>query len=195
MTSSVQVAPTAAALHDHFADPIISAGPGTSTETVTSDSYRSAFRRHPGGVAVITLNHGGRPRGLTVSSFQSLSLDPPLVAFNIAGTSSVWPSIAAVDQHVVNLLGLGQIADARRFATSGIDRFDAPTRWTSLADGQPVLDSAAGWLHCTVQQRVAAGDHWLIISRVDEIHSGSEGEPLVFHDGDFHTTARILRAR
>lgn len=191
MTSSVHAAAPATAVHDHLLPTDAPAAVGA----VTADSYRSAFRRHPGGVAVVTLHHDGEPRGLTVSSFHSLSLDPPLVAFNIARTSSVWPSLAAVDQHVVNLLGLEQIADARRFATSGVDRFAAPTRWSALADGRPILDSAAGWLHCTVQQRVAAGDHWLVISRVDRIHAGSQGEPLVFHDGDFHTTARILRAR
>lgn len=162
---------------------------------VTHDRYRTAFRRHPGGVAVITLDHHGTPRGVTVSSLHSLSLDPALVAFSIATTSSTWPSLAAVDRHVVNLLGLEQVADARRFATSGVDRFAAPTRWTRTDDGSPVLESAAGWLHCTVEQRISTGDHWLVISRIDEIHHGTDGEPLVYHDGDFHTIAPLLRAR
>src|SRR3954451_329983 len=171
----------------------LSALPHTQS-SVTPEAYRSTFRRHPAGVAVVTLDDGGTPRGLTVSSFQSVSLDPPLVAFSVAATSSVWPSLERVDRHVVNLLGLDHLADARRFATSGIDRFAAPTAWTRLPDGQPVLEHASTWLHRIVERRIGAGDHWLLLSRVEAIHAGTDSEPLVFHDGDFHPTARLLAA-
>ncbi|SEG93371.1 Flavin reductase like domain-containing protein, partial [Actinacidiphila yanglinensis] len=73
-----------------------------------------------------------------------------------------------------------------RFATSGIDRFAAPTRWRRLERGEPVLEGVAGWLRVGIEQVVPAGDHRIVIARVEESWLDDDRRPLLFHAGGYH---------
>ncbi len=162
---------------------------------VDADTYRAALRRHPAGVAVITLTSKSGPVGFTATSLSSLSLDPPLVCFNITHTSS---SIAALRQTrsvVVHILGEHQHELARRFARSADQRFADAASWSLLHTGEPLLNDTPTWLRSTVQQLIPAGDSTLVIARVENIHCsdnyGAPPAPLIYHDGGFLATGPL----
>lgn len=166
----------------------------TLTDTLTTESgpvspaqYKEVFRRHPAGVVVITADAGRGPAGFTATSLTSLSLEPALVSFGISSAASSWPHIQDADTAVVNFLGAEQEPLARRFATSGIDRFGEPTRWSRLPGGEPVLDEAPGWLQLRIEDLVTAGDHRIVIARVEASWLSGPHRPLVYHDGRYHS--------
>ncbi|WP_435837828.1 flavin reductase family protein [Streptantibioticus parmotrematis] len=153
---------------------------------VSADGFRRAFRGHPAGVVVITADAGRGPVGFTATSLTSLSLDPPLVSFGIGTSTSSWPHLKVAETAVVNFLGAGQEALARRFATSGADRFAEPTRWHRLPHGEPALDDVSAALRVRIESLVAAGDHRIVVARVEDAWSDGRGGSLVYHDGAYH---------
>jgi flavin reductase (DIM6/NTAB) family NADH-FMN oxidoreductase RutF len=161
--------------------------PSQPVTGIASERFKQVFRNHPAGVVVVTVDGGNGPAGFTATSLTSLSLTPPLVSFGISVTASSWPHVEQAESAVVNFLGADQEHVARRFATSGIDRFAAPTAWRRLEDGEPVLDGVAGWLRVRIEQAVPAGDHRIVVARVEESWLDAEGRPLLFHAGRYHS--------
>ncbi|TDC35498.1 flavin reductase family protein [Kribbella albertanoniae] len=157
---------------------------------VDAEVFRSAFRRHPAGVVVITADAGSGPVGFTASSLVSVSLQPPLIAFTITTGASSWPTIGSVESLVVNFLAAGQASIARCFAQLGADRFSEPTRWSRLPTGEPVLDEAPGHLRVVVENRWPVGDHRLVVACVVDHAGRSDYEPLIYHDGGYTTVDR-----
>jgi flavin reductase (DIM6/NTAB) family NADH-FMN oxidoreductase RutF len=155
--------------------------------TVTAiepDLFRALLRRHAAGVVVITVSGAAKPAGFTATSFTSVSLHPPLVSFGIDRRSSSWPSVEAADHVGVHVLADGQEDLARRFATSGVDRFAGPTTWRPGAYRVPVLDGALAVLVCRVVERVPAGDHAIVLA--EPVHGEHrDGAPLLYHMGDY----------
>ncbi|MFF3841068.1 flavin reductase family protein [Streptomyces sp. NPDC001930] len=149
--------------------------------------FKQAFRAYPAGVVVVTADAGSGPVGFTATSLTSLSLEPPLLSFGIATRSSSWPHLRRATSAVVNFLGAEQEELARRFATSGIDRFARPTGWRRLDQGDPVLDGVTGWLRVDIEQLVPAGDHRIVIGRVVDAWQEANRRPLLFHDGGYHS--------
>lgn len=124
-----------------------------------------------------------QPAGLVVGSFMSVSLEPPLVAVSPAKTSTSWPAIEAGGHFCANVLAEGQEAIARKFASSGGDKF-ADLGWTPApATGAPLLDGVAAWIDCRIHERFEAGDHWLVLGEVLELSVHDGGGALVFHGG------------
>lgn len=156
---------------------------------VSEDDYRSAFRRYAAGVVVVTADAGaGRPAGFTATSLASVSLSPPLVSFSLSTSASSWPTIAEADHIVVNFLGAEHHDTARRFATSGIDRFAAPTEWSRLDSGEPVLDDVPGYLRGRITHRIEVGDHHIVVAHVLAVTTRRQYSPLVYHAGTYGTT-------
>jgi flavin reductase (DIM6/NTAB) family NADH-FMN oxidoreductase RutF len=149
--------------------------------------FRQIFRRHAAGVAVVTVDAGRGPAGVTVTSLASLSAAPPLLSFSIAATASTWPHLRDAGTAVVHLLGAGHAALAQTFATRGIDRFAAPTRWHRLPTGEPLLTDAAAWLRIAIEHRHPAGGSHLIVGRIEEAGQSEQGKPLLYHDGSYQT--------
>ncbi|TDT33288.1 flavin reductase family protein [Naumannella halotolerans] len=165
----------------------MSAEPGEPVDTSTvidSEQFRSIFRQHPAGVAVITAQSKGRNVGFPATSVISVSAEPPLVAFSINTTVSSWPAVEAADRLVINFLAEGQQEISTRFATSGIDRF-AAGGWHPLPSGEPVIDNCAGWIVGDVISRVPAGSSRLVILQARSAWRG-EGRPLVYRDRGYH---------
>jgi len=162
-------------------------------EPIDIAQYRTIFRRHPAGVAVIALNHGGHPVGFTATSIISVSAAPPLLAFSLQATSSSWPAVQAAATLAVSFLAAGQEAVSARFSTSGIDRF-AEGGWHPLTTGEPVINGAAQWVRGNIVQRTAAGNSYLITVRIIESsvdatqlrEADEDPAPLVFHDRAYH---------
>ena len=138
-------------------------------------------------VTVVSTTDAGKPYGATVSSFASLSLDPPLVTIALDHRSGLLAHILRVGRFGVNLLGHAQADLATLFAQRGADRF-AETMW-HLDRGLPRLDGAAGWVVCAVHDVIAGGDHELILGRV-EAASRAELPPLIYAHRTFGTHSR-----
>lgn len=150
-----------------------------AVDTVT---FRRAMSRHAAGVAIVTLRG---PAGLTVTSFSSASLDPPLVSFYIGHGSSNWPAVRAAAHFAVNLMGNGQEEVATRFARKGADRFGPRTRWEPGPGGLPLLPGATTHLICARHALVQVGDHELVVGLVTQAIIGTSAPPLLHHQGRF----------
>jgi flavin reductase (DIM6/NTAB) family NADH-FMN oxidoreductase RutF len=153
--------------------------------TIDASEFRQAMARHPAGVAIITLRGRAGPAGLTVTSFSSASLEPPLVSFYIGHGSSNLPAMRLARHFAVNLIGAGQHELAARFARQGADRFAAPTRWHMGALGLPLLTDATTHLVCARHSLTTVGDHELVIGTVVEAMVRHGEAPLLYHLGQF----------
>src|SRR5262245_20087411 len=110
--------------------------------------FRAVLGHFATGVAAVTAIDEGEPVGLTIQSFCSLSLDPPLILLCPALSSTSWPRVERAGRLCVNLLADGQEELARQFARSGTDKY-AGVRWAPSADtGSPVLEGALAWIDC-----------------------------------------------
>ncbi len=152
--------------------------------TVDAARYRQVLGHFATGVTVVTGDDGGAPVGLSVNSFTSVSLDPPLVAFCVTRTSTTWPRIRATGRFTVNILSADQEAVSRRFASAGADRFEG-IGWHSSPAGSPVVEGALAWIDATVEAEYEAGDHVMVIGEVAGLEVAHEGPPLVFYRGGY----------
>jgi len=162
-----------------------------TSRPVDADLFRSLLRHQASTVTVVTAP-GTPPSGFTATSFTSVSLEPPLVSFCLDRSSSSWPAVAVAEHVAVHLLAQHQQDLARTFATSGIDRFAAPTAWRVGPHGVPVLDGTLAWLVCRVADRVAAGDHVVVLAEPLLAQHGDEDAPLIYHQGRYACLAPIV---
>ncbi|MCW2915755.1 MAG: flavin reductase domain protein FMN-binding protein [Actinomycetia bacterium] len=158
---------------------------GENSPQISAEDFRSALARHAAGVVVVTARPDPGPAGLTATSFTSVSLDPPLVSFYVAQSSTTLPGLREASTFAVNVLGHDQSALAARFAARDVDRFAEPTRWSPGPAGEPLLDGAVAYLLCEWYATYAVGDHWLIVGRVTGIGLGEAEAPLLYHRGAF----------
>ncbi len=161
-----------------------------STVEVTSDGsdFRSMFRRHAAGVAIVTAEVDGQLVGMTVTSLISVSAAPPLIAFSLSARSSATPPLRRATTVVMHLLGAEHLDLASRFATSGIDRFDG-IEWTRLETGDPVLTGIASWMLCRIVGSMPAADSTLVLAEVERVVGAAGIEhhrPLVYWDRTWH---------
>lgn len=145
--------------------------------------FREVLGHFATGVTVVTAMEEGAPVGFTCQAFTSLSLEPPMVALAPAKSSTSWPRIAKAGAFCVNILSDGQEALCRSFAVSGGDKF-VGIGWRLGAGGTPVLDGSLAWVECQLNAIYDAGDHELVIGRVEHLGVGP-GAPLVFYRAGF----------
>ena len=162
------------------------AGAHDVSRPVDQSALRACLGRWPTGVAVITTRDvAGTSRGLTVNSFSSVSLDPPLVLWSLARTSQSFTAFANCQAFAVNVLAFEQAALARRFAASGGDKFTGMT--VEPGDhGAPRLAGCAAWLECRTTSVHDGGDHLVLIGRVLAF-AAEPRHPLVFCEGELRT--------
>jgi 3-hydroxy-9,10-secoandrosta-1,3,5(10)-triene-9,17-dione monooxygenase reductase component len=160
-----------------------------STDTPPADTA-AAFRQVLGhfctGVTVITGTGPQGPAGFACQAFAALSLTPPLVLFCPSRSSATWPVIEQAGRFCVNVLADGQQELARRFGTSGADKF-AGVDWSQSPSG-PVLAGALTWVECTVEAVHEAGDHYLVTGLVTGLGPCLAGRPLLFYRGRYAAT-------
>lgn len=157
----------------------------TPDPTIEADHFRQVLGQFPTGVVVITAEStGGDPVALTIGSFTSASLDPPLVAFLPQKTSSTWPIIRSHGRFAVNILGADQEGLCRAFARSGTDKF-AGVSWHSGGNGAPIIDGSVAWIECDIEHVSDAGDHDIVLGRVTALSVDSGALPLVFFRGGY----------
>jgi 3-hydroxy-9,10-secoandrosta-1,3,5(10)-triene-9,17-dione monooxygenase reductase component len=143
--------------------------------------FRDILGRFATGVVAVTALEpdGERPIGLAVNSFTSVSLDPPLVAFCVAHTSTSWPRIRACGRYSLNILSAHQQQASAQLAAKGGDKF-RDLSWSSSPSGMPVLDGSLAWLECAVESEHVAGDHVIVVARVLYAERTEGTAPLIF---------------
>lgn len=161
-------------------------------ESTCDRGFREVMAHFPTGVVLITGVVDGRPMGLTVGSFASVSLVPRLVGFFIDQSSTSWPAIRSTGHFAVNVLAEDQATLCRSFAESGGDKFD-DLGWATSASGLPILDGLVAWMECELDRDLVAGDHWLVLGRVTDLGVARGCGPLVFHRGEFPKLASYSR--
>ena len=172
------------ALKNNNLDLLIAGKPGM--EPVGSDDARRQFRNTLGhfctGVTCMTtLSATGEPVGITVSSFNSLSLDPPLILWSIANSSTSFSCFQVGEPFAVNVLAEDQEGLAMKFAKTGGDKFQDVAVHAGL-DGVPLLEGSVVYFECIGEARYPGGDHDIIIGRVRRIFNIGK-KPLLFHAG------------
>ncbi|MEU6129900.1 flavin reductase family protein [Saccharopolyspora sp. NPDC047091] len=156
-----------------------------STSIIEPRQFRDVMGHLPTGVVVVAGrdHERGMPAGLVVGTFQSLSLDPPLVCFSVATSSRSWPKIRPSGFFSASVLTDGQDAVCRAMSGKQEDKF-AEVDWQESADGSPQIMGAHAWIDCRTVQELEGGDHLIVIGEVRGMATGS-GDPLVFHRGRF----------
>ncbi|GAB3392499.1 flavin reductase family protein [Amycolatopsis echigonensis] len=149
-------------------------------------AFRTALSRFTTGVVVVT---APGPVGMVVSSFTSVSLEPPLVLFCAGNGSSTWPRIRESSRFCANVLASGQEPLARQFAGPG-DRFDG-VGYQPGPHGSPVLDGVHAYVDCEIAGEYPGGDHTIVVGRVLGLDTGHGTGPLVFHHSRFHDGALL----
>jgi 3-hydroxy-9,10-secoandrosta-1,3,5(10)-triene-9,17-dione monooxygenase reductase component len=150
---------------------------------IDTTHFREVLAHLPTGVTVITAHGEDGPVGMAANSVTSVSLDPPLILFCPAKTSSTWPTIRAAGAFCVNVMAGHHEEVTRQFATKEADRF-AGVDFANRPTG-PALDDAVAWIECTIQREHDAGDHTIVVARVVAIEAAPSGEPLVFFRGSY----------
>ncbi|KXF55774.1 hypothetical protein AXA44_36690 [Rhodococcus sp. SC4] len=152
---------------------------------IDQQNFRRVLGAFPTGVTVITaIADDGTPAGMAVGSFTSVSLNPPLVAFLPAKTSSSFPRIAAAKSYCVNVLGADQETLCRTFAVKGGDKF-AGVSWHPAPSGAPIIDGAVAWIDCVHEELVESGDHFIEIGKVTALDTQGSAKPLIFFQGGY----------
>lgn len=154
------------------------------TPQISLDEYRSFFRNHPGGVAVITVD-GDRPVGFTASSVISISANPPLLVFSIDRSSSSWAAVKEAANAAVHLISSEGQNLAARFSTSGVDRFEG-LDWTRLNSGVPLISGVGTWATGSILSKTECGTAALVVMQIEESNSDESHVPLVYHSRAYH---------
>lgn len=160
--------------------------PAASSHSVTSAELRRALGKFPTGVAIATTRgSANRPVGLTINSFASVSLDPPLVLWSIARSAGSLAAFEANDRFAINVLADHQEKICRQFCRDVDDRFD-DVDWFESGSGMPLIRGAVAMFDCRVEARHDGGDHVILLGRVEDLCRTGE-RPLVFYEGATRT--------
>ena len=154
------------------------------TAPVTSEEFRRACGRFATGVTIASvIDAKGLPHGLTVSSFTSVSLKPPLILICLGHAVSVIEHFRAASYFGINVLAEGQRELSDRFARKGHDRFDG-MEWHPGETGVPLLRGVLAAIECAIHQRIPSGDHDIFVGEMVSAHV-TEGSPLIHFAGRY----------
>ncbi|MCC6912443.1 MAG: flavin reductase family protein [Rhodospirillaceae bacterium] len=145
-------------------------------------NFRNALGQFATGVTVMTgFSPNGDRFGITVTSFNSLSLDPPLILWSLGREGGSFACFQAGTPFAVNVLSSGQKDMAERFARVGIPKFEGVATQNGL-DGVPLIAGASAYFECLVEARYPGGDHDIVVGRVRRLFNIGK-DPLLFHKG------------
>ncbi len=155
--------------------------------------FRNALGKFATGVTVVTAMTADRcPVGVTANSFTSLSLDPPLILWNLRQTSRSFPKFENSPRFTINVLSETQSDIAKSFATRSLDPFQ-DIDWYEGAHGAPIISGSLATLECAHVAKYPGGDHAIFVGRVLSFQAGS-GRPLLFFEGSFRELPRAESA-
>jgi len=164
-------------------------------ESAPAADFADAMSALASGVALVTCWLDGRPWGMTVTAFASVSADPPTILVSLAATSASVRAIGAARMLGVSILGEAQLEAARHSSAPGAPKFLEPFIDLREAVGEsPVIAGALAHLDCEVTERVEIADHTVFFARVREARTSLDGAPLVYFRRAYRTLARPTQA-
>ncbi len=156
--------------------------------SIDPSHFRAVLAHLPTGVAAITAWTDDGPVGMAANSVASVSLDPPLVLFCPAKSSSTWPQIRATSRFCINVMAAHHEDVTLRFAMRDVDRFAAIAHDHRAAG--PAVSDAAAWIECQIQDEHDAGDHTIVVAKVTALEAAADAvDPLVFFRGGYGSFA------
>lgn len=158
--------------------------PASGVAEVQRRHFRDVLGHFSTGVVVVTASAPDGPAGMTCQSVVSLSLEPPLVLFCPARSSTSWPRIRAAGHFCLNILAADQEAVCARFARSGGDKF-AGVAWSPGTTGAPLLAGTLAHVEATLEAVHDGGDHEIAVGAVVDLSVRRDAQPLVFFRGAF----------
>lgn len=157
---------------------------------INTRELRDAFGAFMTGVTIVTtVREDGQPLGFTANSFSSVSLDPALLLVSIAKTPGNYQTFSTAGHFAINILAEGQKDLSNTFARPSEDRF-ANVDWQISANRNPLLRDVSAWFDCTTHAVIDAGDHALIIGKVEAFHSAGYAG-LGYYRGGYFTPAKV----
>ena len=161
--------------------------PRAAERAFDTAQFRQALSQFATGVTVITTRLAdGSFRGLTASSFNSVSLDPPLVLWSLGNVANSLPIFSGNSHYVINVLGADQAHLAQRFSRRTENPF-GDIEYELSRTGQPILKGVSAWFECHNRSRYPEGDHVIFVGEVEECKVNPQAS-LVFHGGKFGST-------
>lgn len=150
-----------------------------------SKAFRNILGHYPTGVCAVTAaDDKGAPVGMIIGSFTSVSLEPRLVGFLPARSSSTWSKIEAAGKFCINVLGDSQHGVCASLSRKGDDKF-ADIEYGLSELGSPIIDGTLAWIDCELDAVHDAGDHVFVLGRVHSLDLHAEGNPMIFHKGGY----------
>ncbi|MGP3972374.1 flavin reductase family protein [Streptomyces sp. 6N223] len=162
------------------------------TLSISTEDFKSTFRNHPAGVAVLTAVAGDEHAAMTVSSLFSISADPPLIGFSVSDASSTARVFNAADTVIIHMVDTDSLWLAKLGATSGVTRFEDSTQWDVLGSGERYFPGAPTIVRAAVVDRVRAGGSTLCVAHAVELvkseadDDAMEPTPIVYHNRRWH---------
>jgi len=152
--------------------------------------FREALGHYASGITVITSNIEGEPIGFTCQSFHSVSMNPPLVSFNVMSVSGSYPKIRQAGRFAVNILSDEQVGISNQFAQRGADKWRG-VEWKESPLGNPLIAGSLHWLDCEIHAEHAAGDHLIVIGEVKalDLQEATSTKPLLYFKGQYRNIA------
>ena len=166
------------------------------TPNSVEDALRNVMRHVPSPVTVVTFIDNGVPRGVTIGSFASVSLDPPLISFNVIRESSSHDALLNADSFLIHILGEDQASLSEQFAVpelTGEAQF-GPVSYRFDDHGLPLIEDVVSTVRCQHFDRVDAGDHSLLLGRVMASTLYRSGPPLIYYRSAYHALGKELLA-
>ena len=157
-------------------------------------TFRASMRRVPSPVVVVTAQGPQEARGITIGSFSSVALDPPLVSFNVARDSSMFGVMEACERFAVHVLGENQAHFAKQFAVPGLsgpEQFEAVPHERD-AHGTPILEGGSAVFHCRPHDSILAADHRLYVGRVVEVEERPDQGAVLYYKSDYRGVGKEL---
>lgn len=156
--------------------------------------FRRCLSSYPTGVTVITTQSStGEKVGVTVNSFASVSLDPPLILWSLASNAASRATFESNPHFVVNVLADDQSAISNQFAKAGTDKW-AGVDFAWSPENCPTISGAVAYLHCKIEEIKEAGDHLIFLARVQAIDTHESREPLMCCRGAYHSVSTVVTA-
>lgn len=155
-----------------------------SETTIDPADFRKVLGNYPTGVCVITALNEGKPAGMVVGTFTSVSLDPPLVGFFPDKSSSSWPLIEKAGHFCVNVMGSDQQDVCRSVSAKGEAKF-VGVEYAVSDHNLPIIANSIASIECELYSVTEAGDHWFVLGRVLRMETVREDDPMLFHLGRY----------
>jgi flavin reductase (DIM6/NTAB) family NADH-FMN oxidoreductase RutF len=166
---------------------VVSAVNSATAPDFSRAQFRTALGMFATGVTVVTARTAdGSLVGLTASSFNSVSLAPPLVLWSLSQAASAMTTFSQGSHYAINILAADQKALAEQFAGPRDQRW-AGVKFTLSPNGAPLLAGAAATFECFNRSRYEEGDHVIFVGEVERCTHQQEASPLLYHGGKFYT--------